>query len=389
MSQINVRNLSNENDDGAPDIVGVSTFSATSYFVPPVGTTAERPTNPQGGDLRFNTDIGSLEYFKGDTLNWSQIEMTSPDLDGGARGIAMGGETPSSPNASATIDYFTIPTLGNGQDFGDLTQSRGTAGACASRTRGLCMSGYEGGYHNIIDYVTISSLGNAADFGDLPVAVQGVDALANSIRAIMTSGSEGTAPAYGITNVLSYVTIATTGNTQDFGDQQRNNAYCGTCSSSTRGILAGGYNPYNTIANTIEYLTIATTGNTADFGDFTGVRQGSMGVSNSTRGVFAGGTTPTYLNNIEYITIATTGNGTDFGDLTNSSGQGRYLKSTGMASPTRGCFVGGNYPGSPVAVKVTDVDYIEIATTGNSKDFGDLSVAMSAIPGCSNAHGGL
>ena len=59
MSQINVRNLSNENDDGAPDIVGVSTFSATSYFVPQVGYTAHRPENPQGGDLRFNTDTAS------------------------------------------------------------------------------------------------------------------------------------------------------------------------------------------------------------------------------------------------------------------------------------------------------------------------------------------
>ena len=43
MSQINVRNLSNENDDGSPEIVGVSTFSATSFFVPPKGSTAERP----------------------------------------------------------------------------------------------------------------------------------------------------------------------------------------------------------------------------------------------------------------------------------------------------------------------------------------------------------
>ena len=104
MSQINVRNLSNENDDGAPDIVGVSTFSATSYFVPPVGTTAQRPQNPQPGDLRFNTDTASLEYFKGDTLGWSQIEMTSPDLGGGtgsnvgvgARGLLGGGSPDNS-----------------------------------------------------------------------------------------------------------------------------------------------------------------------------------------------------------------------------------------------------------------------------------------------------
>ena len=122
MSQINVRNLSNENEDGAPDIVGVSTFSATSYFVPPVGTTAQRPENPQGGDLRFNTDTASLEYFRGNTLGWSQIEMTSPNIGvstaatgypdttesiigTGARGVFSGGYL-SGSNDQLGIDYI-------------------------------------------------------------------------------------------------------------------------------------------------------------------------------------------------------------------------------------------------------------------------------------------
>ena len=358
-------------------------------MVPPVGTTAQRPENPQPGDLRFNTDTASLEYFKGDTLGWSQIEMTSPDLNGGARGLAMGGEIAASPYGQDQIDYFNISTLGNGQDFGNLAQRRGTAGACASRTRGLCMSGYWGGYNNHIDYVTISSTGNALDFGDLPVAVQGADSLSNAIRAVIASGSGGTAPAYEMTNVLSYVTIATTGDTQDFGDLTRLYGYGGTCSSSTRGLFAGGYDTRPATGNTIEYITIATTGNSVNFGDFNGVRRNYMGISNSIRGVFAGGLSPTVLNNIEYVTIATLGNGTDFGDLATNSGQGRAMRDSGMASPTRGLFVGGNYPGSPAWPKVNTVDYIEIATTGNSKDFGDLSVAQSAVPGCSNAHGGL
>ena len=108
MSQINVRNLSNENDDGAPDIVGVSTFSATSYFVPPVGNTAQRPENPQEGDIRFNTDTVSLEYFRGNHIGWEQIEMTSPDLNGGARGLIGGGRTPSSIN---NIDFITLSLI--------------------------------------------------------------------------------------------------------------------------------------------------------------------------------------------------------------------------------------------------------------------------------------
>ena len=382
-SQINVKDLCNENEDGAPEIVNISDFSATSYMCPPKGTTAERPINPNPGDLRFNTDTASLEYYKGGI--WCQIVMTSPDLDGGARGCIAGGAGP----VKADIDYISISTLGNGQDFGNLTQRRGTAGACASRTRGLCMSGYEGGYQNVIDYVTISSLGDAQNFGDLPVAVQGADSLSDATRAVITSGSEGTAPAYGMTNVLSYVTIATTSNTEDFGDLTRNYGYGGTCSSSTRGIFAGGYASRPAVVNTIEYITIASTGNSVNFGDFQGVRRNCMGISNSIRGVFAGGLSPTVLNNLEYITIATTGNGTDFGDLSTNSGQGRAFRDSGMASPTRGLFVGGNYPGSPAWPKVNTVDYIEIATTGNGKDFGDLSVAQSAVPGCSNAHGGL
>ena len=45
MSKINVRSFSNENDDGAPDLVGITTFSATSFFVPTRGTTAQRPSD--------------------------------------------------------------------------------------------------------------------------------------------------------------------------------------------------------------------------------------------------------------------------------------------------------------------------------------------------------
>ena len=387
MSQLNVQNLSNENEDGAPEIANISDFSATSYMCPPKGTTAQRPSSPNPGDIRFNTDTASLEYYRGDTIGWSQIEMTSPDLNGGVRGLVMGGEL--QPGAGALpIDYVTISTLGNAQDFGDLSQARGTGGACASTIRAYCISGYGNSpvtYSDVIDYVTISSTGTAISFGSLSAVCQGVDVLSNRTRGIFTSGSNGTGPTYGITAVLSYINLSTSGVVNTFGNQGRTNNYSGTCASSTRGIIAGGYDPYNTIANTIEYLTIATTGNTLDFGDLGGIRRGSMGISNSTRGVFAGGITPTYLNNIDYITIATTGDGTTFGDLSNASGDGRYMRSTGMASPTRGLFQGGN--SNPL--KVNDIDYIEIATTGDSQDFGDLTAAMAAAPGCSNGHGGL
>ena len=216
MSQINVKNLSNENEDGAPDIVGVSTFSATSYFVPPKGTTAQRPQNPQPGDLRFNTDTASLEYYRGDTIGWSQIEMTSPDLNGGVRGLVMGGEL--QPGAGALpIDYVTISTLGNAQDFGDLMTPQSRAGVTGNSTRGIFGGGEDGsGVTTRAQKLEYASTGNAIEFGSvLGKNVEYASACSSPIRAVWGGGS-GWAPSPN--NVITYRSIATSGSGVDFGD---------------------------------------------------------------------------------------------------------------------------------------------------------------------------
>ena len=95
------------------------------------------------------------------------------------------------------------------------------------------------------------------------------------------------------------------------------------CSSSTRGVFLGGYQNHNTI----EYITIASAGDVTDFGDLTQVANYTSGASsNKIRGVVALGAgagfpgAPPNINTIEYITIASTGNSTDFGDRTVSGG---------------------------------------------------------------------
>ena len=91
-------------------------------------------------------------------------------------------------------------------------------------------------------------------------------------------------------------------------------------SNSTRGIFAGGYAP--SICNVITYITIATKGNSADFGDLTSNTRGFASATSKTRACFMGGKTPDNSNVIQYVEILTTGNATDFGDLTQSnSGQ--------------------------------------------------------------------
>jgi len=388
MSQLNVQNLSNENEDGAPEIANISDFSATSYMCPPKGTTAQRPSSPNPGDIRFNTDTASLEYYKGNTIGWTQIEMTSPDLGGGtgsntgtgARGL-LGGGSPDNSGGVNNITFITISTLGADQDFGDLTDARKQAGGTSSRTRALFSGGSRPSYtSNITDYVTMSSTGDAQDFGD----------------NYNTDGGNGTGEQYGGSsdgtravwnggyrsgtniNTISYNTISSLGNALDFGDRTTGGFSLSAVNSSTRSIAAGGTNPG--VLNIIDYVTISTLGNSVDFGDLLNAGPTSAGC-NATRGIFARGNSggANAQNTIEFITMATTGNATDFGDLT----QARW-ESGGMSSPTRVVFAGGLTP-----TVVNTIDYIEIPTTGNAVDFGDTGGTFSMSAGVSNAHGGL
>ena len=66
---------------------------------------------------------------------------------------------------------------------------------------------------------------------------------------------------------MDYVTIASTGNAQDFGDLTLQEDYCCINSSGVRGLFAGGILHPNCIYNIIDYITIASTGNAQDFGD--------------------------------------------------------------------------------------------------------------------------
>ena len=379
MSELNASNLRKEHGNEGPDLVGLTELTSPYFMVPPSGTTAERPQNPQPGTLRFNTDIGSLEYFKGDTLNWESIDRYSPNLNGGARGLYWCGTTPGTAELNI-IEYITISTLGNSTDFGDATDAVRQDGALASSTRGVHFGGYDGsGGINIIDYVTISSTGNAVDFGDTTAVKTGGPAgLSNQTRGIIAGGE--TSPSN--VDVIEYITIAQTGNAVDFGNLSNNRQAPGGGGNSIRGVIGGGIVPET--VDTIDYITIATTGNSSDFGDLTQARRNiARGQSsNSTRHIFyAGQATPTVVNTIDYITIASLGNAVDFGDsptVVESSG--------GCASSTRAVFSGGHQSDPTI---VDTISYIEILTTGNTTDFGNLTAVRSNQPGCSNAHGGL
>ena len=90
MSEINASNFKKEHGDLAPDLVGLTELTSPYFFVPPSGNTAERPSDCEPGTLRFNTDIGSLEIFRGKTIGWEQIQRAESQYLGGGTGSNNG-----------------------------------------------------------------------------------------------------------------------------------------------------------------------------------------------------------------------------------------------------------------------------------------------------------
>ena len=330
------------------------------------------------GATRFNTDSSQMEIYDGN--QWTGILGDSPELrTGGTRLLFMGGT-----DGSSTVDviqFVNVETTGNATDFGNLLASEMEGASCSSRTRGFYFGGDPA--DNDIEFVTFASTGNATDFGNLNATSKSGAGCSDQTRALMQLGYPGPQDS------ISYITMATTGDALDFGDFSGNSGLGAACDSPTRGVFARGYDS-NYYLNTLEYSTISTLGNAADFGDLTRSGVHSIMYSNAVRGVchasYQYPSSPNFMNTIDYVTIATLGNATDFGDsLLGGFG-------CGGSSRTRGVAGGGYFANAPTGETggfTNIIDFVEIMTTGNASDFGDLTNTVRHIKGDSNGHGGL
>ena len=106
-------------------------------------------------------------------------------------------------------------------------------------------------------------------------------------------------------------------------------------------------------------------------------RQTCYGASNTIRACFAWGSAhPSYSNAVDYLTIATLGNSVEFGDLSTNVNH-----TSAVSSPTRIVMYGG-------AAK-DEIQYHQIMSTGDFVDFGNLVAARGSLASASNGHGGL
>ena len=377
--------------DGDVTVSSATTFTSgpqhltvTDTFTLPSGDTNSRALKPTPGSLRFNQDFATLEFYTGN--NWATVNtFTEVQNSPGNRGRGLNG---GGHSYVSIIQAWEIATLGNATMFGDLTNARAyIAGNVASEIRGIFGGGRNPAVHtNRIDYVTIASQGNAIDFGDQSRAFMASGGMSSSTRGIFAGGYAPSLPDLD----MEYIQISTLGNALDFGDLFVGAYYSGTACSPVRGVYAGGNNPSGSVA-TIQNLTIASLGNMVKFGDLTVSRLGAAGGGNSVRGIFCGGYAPyapsgkRHRQTMDYVTIASEGNAITFGDAQPSATTGIATRSGSGSNQTRAVWVGGQDNSTTVNV----MEFVTIATTGDSQDFGDLGVAQRAAGTLSDSHGGL
>ena len=344
-------------------------------FTPPSGGTNERPYAPKPGELYYNYDFKTIEFFDG--FGWRQVDYTSRS----GRVVIAGGYGPSGVPASngiKSMQSLQVMTLGNTQYFGELNEINTEHTGCGSEVRGVLGGGYVNPSRvDIIQYVTIASASNAIDFGNLTQGRNQAKAVSSSTRGIWAGGF---GPSY--RNEIDYVEISTVGNAVDFGDLSFAHAPGGVGNSPTRGVFLSGYTPSNPYSGS-EFISIASKGSGVTFGECSALIAGGSCGSN-TRGIFGGGyarnPTAVSLKTLQYVTMASFGNAIDFGNLVNNM---TYASAGGNA--VRGVFNGSDGP----PYVNTNINYVSVTSLGDAQDFGDLAIKTGYSGAVSDSHGGL
>ena len=356
---------------------GIQSLKLYETFMPPVGGTADRPTDVKPGMVYYNKDFKTIEFWDGNF--WKQVDNTTRS---GRIIYAGGNNTGANPYTIDDIVFLQATTKGNALDFGFLTQATRNKAAGSSGTRGVFAAGASPNNTtntDVIEFITIQSKGNAIDFGNVTAARRNVAGTSSSTRMLIAGGYIGSPSTV---NTIDYVEMHTLGNALDFGDLSMiSPQYASGCMSPVRSLFFGGSATNIPASRIIDKISFASKGNSTNFGLLSsggGTFNGTQPSSN-TRGVISGNAQPARVKYIEHVTIASEGNTVHFGDLTvarNASGSG--------GGGTRGLWAGGTTPSY-----VNTIDFIQIATAGNAEDFGDIPSKSSGYAGCSDTDGGL
>lgn len=341
-------------------------------------TGTERGTVPGSTETEWNGTAGSQAATKAKEGEAPDGQITITVIDpnaqpssstfawGGDRAIVAGGSTDGSGGLTSRMDYYNISSPGSASVFGDLLTTGRNASAVSSASRivfGPTDSGSLNSTTNVLQYITPSTIGDASDFGDRTVTYSGCSTTSDGTYGIFAGGEGVSAPSTGPynTNIIDYITIATAGQAADFGilTSSLEKAASGVISNGTYGILS---KPQDDFSN---YVVIATPGNATALTMTASTSDQNAVFSDDTYGVIQGGL------NIEYFNIGTTISVADFGDATTEQSY-----AAGASDGTYGTINGGYrfFSGPPAYDTIYNkIEYVTIASPGNSTDFGELT----------------
>ena len=225
----------------------INSLKVGKTFMPPVGGIADRPVDVTAGSIYYNKDLKTIEFWDGNF--WKQVDNTTRR----GRCVWAGGYNKSGSPSSNTsrIDFVNSHTLGNSRSFGDLSAAGQDAHGSGNAERGLF-----GGRFNsdAIEYITIASEGNSIDFGNSTQARYYTACASSSTRSLTIGGY----PSSSAVNTIDYVQIMTLGNALDFGDLSGSRLTDGSAfSNGIEAFVCGGYPAVN---ETYEVIKISSTG---------------------------------------------------------------------------------------------------------------------------------
>ena len=336
-----------------------------------------------GNDVDLNKLVGYVrgEAYYGESHAHTQDDGTVVNMVGSAH-------TTFSHNVIDDSSNIQSGAMGDIIIDGEFTVSSGTT-YCSSVEQLTCVTNFTVPTGNTDDRIHCHTAGSMRFNEELAIlefytgsewkTVDSFKDTGNRGRAVIAGAFNNPSP-FNIKQQIQHFNISTLGNTQSFGLLTAARTAQMPVASETRGIFGGGSTPSR--VDDIDYITIASEGNGIDFGELTQNAVGSNGVlSSSTRGLFMHGSTPGNTNVIDYVEIATVGNALDFGDCTFLTGE----KSCNVCSPIRGITMGGGTSNTSQRA----IEFVNIASKGNTTRFGEQQTARREGAGCSNSVRGV
>ena len=319
MSKFKINSITDRSGTSGPVIAGVSTNNSTGCMIIPAGPTEHRGGRGRGvigGGLTIpaSTQINTLNLITiattGDATDFGDLSYGNAyrgGLASSTRGVFANGQ------GDATYDYVTISSQGGANDFGEALSNHMGGATFNNSTRGFRAGGSDPSQTSNIMGMIIASTGSFYNAGDLTVVGVYMNGASSPTRGISFGGTNpgGTI----IYKNIDVFTMASGGNAIKFGELATERKYPDTAGNTIRALAAGGSQP--STLNSIEFVTIATDGNAQDFGDLhSATSTGKSGsVSSSTRGIFSG-FYPANTARMDFVTITSEGNAQDFGDMT-------------------------------------------------------------------------